>query len=89
MVLPRITSCSECDDVDVLIADIECQVAKLGGKLYNNITLMLNKPFSADAMMKLLWYKDVLVRKKANTEYLDTCYTLEKIAGRVKTLKYK
>ncbi len=88
MITPRTTTCTECTDVDVLISDIDCQIAKLSGKLYNNIRFLLNRPFSAEAISKLLHYKRILQYKKIDATYLEY-YTIEKIAGRIKILKYK
>lgn len=88
MLQPSVTTCDECTDVDVLLQDIDCQLAKLGGKLYNNIRFMLNKSISADVIIRLIFYKQILQCKKVNNDYIDG-YTVEMIAGRVKTLKYK
>jgi len=54
MLYTRLTDCGECADIQSLIDDIDCKLAKLAGNMYNNITLMLNQPINSEAIISLL-----------------------------------
>lgn len=85
---PRLTNCPECADVHKLIADIDCRIAELAGSMYNNISYMLNQPIPAGAISDLLNYRRILVYKFYNPNYAPG-YTVNMIASRVNTLKFK
>ena len=88
MLTPRLKECRECADINSLIEEIDCKLAKLAGNMYNNITLILNKPIPADAIIGLLHYKRILQYKYVNSNYASD-YTVNMVASRVKLLKYK
>lgn len=88
MITPRLTNCTECTTIKYLIDEIDCKLAKLAGNAFNNITLMLNKPIPADSIVDLLHYKRILQYKYVNSSYVND-YTIDRIASRVKILKYE
>ena len=88
MLYPRLTECGDCANIDCLIDEIDCKLAKLAGDLFHNITLMFNKPIQADAITSLIIYKRILQRKSVNPQYLSR-FTIDNIASRIKILKYK
>ncbi len=84
----RLTNCGECADIQSLIDDIDCKLAKLAGNMYNNITLMLGQKVNTDAVIYLMNYRRILQRKYSNPVYLSN-FTINSIAARVKLLIYK
>lgn len=88
MLTPRLTECKECANINLLIDEIDCKLAKVAGKAYNNITLMLNRGIPADVIIDLLHYKRILQYKYVNKNYLSN-YTVNMVASKVKLLKYK
>lgn len=84
----RLTNCGECANIQSLIDDIDCKLAKLAGNMYNNITLMLGQKVNTDAVIYLMNYRRILQRKYSNPVYLSN-FTLNSIAARVKLLIYK
>lgn len=88
MLQPRLTNCKDCAEIQPLIDEIDCALAKFGGKVYNNITLMLNQTVPFSAIADLLHYKRILQYKLSNYKYAEQ-FTVNMIASRVKLLKYK
>jgi hypothetical protein len=88
MITPKLTNNINCASVEALLADINCKLSDMAKMYYNNIRFMLNKPRKDDVMWDLLHYKRILTYRMYNSEYASD-YTLEKIASRVKLLKYK
>lgn len=88
MLSPRLTNCPECSSVAGLLKEIDCRLAELSSSLYNNVVYMLNQPVPAQAISDLIQYKRILTIKYFNPTYLSS-YTVNMIASRVKTLKYK
>jgi len=88
MLSPRLTNCVECGSIPELLADIDCKLTDVSFSLYNNITLMLNKPFAVNAILDLINYKRILTYKYWNPDYA-AMYSVEQIASKVKLLKYK
>jgi len=88
MLLPRLTNCTECSSIPVLLSDIDCKMALMAKALYNNVVLSLNKPLSYDVMFSLMTYKRILTYKICNSEYAGD-YTVEIIASKIKILKFK
>lgn len=88
MLTPRLTNCGSCADVLSLIDEIDCRMAQLAGNMYNNLTLMLNKPVPFTVMSDLLTYKRILQYKYVNPNYASG-FTINMIASKVKLLKYK
>ena len=88
MLTQRLRECKECAEINSLIDEIDCKLAKLAGNMYHNITLMLNQPIPADAIIDLLHYKRILQYKYVNNNYVYG-YTVNMIASKVKLLKYK
>lgn len=88
MISPNVTTCAECSDIQTLIDDIDCCIAKAGASMYANLVYMLNKRVPASALIDLLNYKRILQRKNVNSDYLST-FTVDMIAGRIAVLKYK
>jgi hypothetical protein len=88
MLSPRLTNCVECGSIPDLLKDIDCKLTEVSFSLYNNITLMLNKPVAMSVMLDLLNYKRILTYKYWNPLYAEK-YSVEQIANKVKLLKYK
>lgn len=88
MLSPRLTNCPECSSIPALLKEIDCRIAELGSNMYNNVVYMLNQPVPTEALYDLIQYKKILTSKYFNPSYLPS-YTVNMIASRVKTLKYK
>lgn len=88
MLTPRLTNCTECASIPVLLADIECKIVELAKKMYNNTIFSLNQPIDGNVMFDLLNYKRILTYKYCNSEYASI-FTIEMIASKVKLLKFK
>ena len=82
MLSPKLTNCTECVDPSFLLKKIDCKLAELGNNLYNNITLMLNKPIYPDEIIQLIGYKRILKYKSINPSYCSA-YSINKIASKV------
>jgi len=82
MLSPKLTNCPECANIPSLLKKIDCKLAELGNNLYNNITLMLNKPIYTDEIFQLIGYKRILKYKSVNPDYCNS-YTINKIASKV------
>jgi hypothetical protein len=88
MLTPRLIDSLECSTIPTMIDEIDCKLAKLSGKLYNNMVFMLNMPIEASTFIDLLTYRRILQYKAVNSDYAED-FTLEMIASKVKLLKYK
>jgi ribonuclease HIII len=88
MITYRLTNCVECADIPALLADIDCKVADLAKRQYNDIIFALNNPIPSMVMMDLLHYKRILQCKTCNPDYAS-CYTIDQIAGKIKILIFK
>jgi hypothetical protein len=88
MLVPKISQCKECPDIQPLIDEINCKVFELSKKLYNNIVFSLNLHIDYIALQDLLHYRRILEYKLVNTEYACN-YSIDMIASKVKLLKYK
>lgn len=88
MLQQRLTTCSECTDIQVLIDKIDCKLAKLGASLYGNVVFMMNNSISASVMIDLLNYKRILTFKQVNSDYCKN-YTIDNISSRVNILIHK
>ena len=63
-------SCKKCENIPKLLASIDCKLAELGNNLYNNISYLLNKNNDICNISKLLVYKNILIAKNNNSNYL-------------------
>lgn len=88
MLSPRLTNCAECTTITALLGDIDCKIAEMAKKLYNNTIFALNQPIQSIVMMDLLHYRRILTYKYCNSDYAED-YTVDMIASRIKLLKYK
>lgn len=88
MLTPRITNCTECSDISSLLEEIDCRMTELAKSLYNNVIFSLNQTVPANVIIDLLHYKRILIYRICNSEYAGE-YSLNKIASRVKLLKFK
>lgn len=88
MLTPRLTNCPQCADIPSLISEIDCKLAEMSVNLYNNIVYILNSPVNGEVISDLLHYKRILLYKYCNPEYAGT-YSVNKIASKIKILKYK
>lgn len=88
MISPRLTECKQCSQILPLLEDIDCVVFKMSKSAYNNLTLMLNIPIDQKSVLSLLHYKRILTYKYFNSNYVSN-YSVNQIASKVKTLKYK
>jgi len=83
MLNPRLTSCRTCAEIPNLLATIDCKVTTESLKIYQNITLMLNKPVDGCLIDDLIHYKRILTWKYCNPDYAGN-YTVQKIASKVR-----
>ena len=89
MLTPRLTNCEECTEIPALLKDIDCKITSIAKDLYNNTIFALNRSISGVMMFDLLQYKRILTYKFCNPDYAGQEFTINKIASRVKLLKYK
>lgn len=85
MLQPRLTTCSECTDLCILLNKIDCKLSKLGSSLYGNVVFMLNNSIPACTIIDLLNYKRILTFKQINPDYCED-YTIDSIASKVNRL---
>lgn len=83
MLNPRLTSCRVCAEIPNLLATINCKVSSESLKIYQNLTLMLNRPVDGCLIDDLIHYKRILTWKYCNPDYAVD-YTVEKIASKVR-----
>lgn len=88
MLQPRLTTCSECTDISLLLEKIDCKLAKMGATLYGNTIYMLNLSLSAVTIIDLLNYKRILTFKQINPDYCEN-YSIDNIASRVNILIHR
>ena len=82
MLYPKQFKCSDCGNINNLIASIDCQLAKLANNMYNNIVFMLNKYISSTDVFDLIQYRRILYYKQINPDYASD-YSINQIATRV------
>ena len=85
MLKPKITNCKECSDIPHLIEEINCKIADMSMRLYNNIVFSLNLHISYTSMLDLLNYKRILEKKLVNINYLCE-YDVAIITSKVKLI---
>jgi len=85
MLQPKLTNCSECNDIQILLNKIDCKLAKLGHVLYGNVVFLLTNSISAVVMYDLLNYKRILTYKQVSPDYCED-YTVEMISSVVRRL---
>jgi len=85
MLQPRLTTCSECTDISILLCKIDCKLINLGSALYGNVVFMLNNSISATTIIDLLNYRRILTFKHVNSDYCDN-YSVDEIASKVNRL---
>lgn len=88
MLSPRLTNCTECENISNLIEDINCKLSTMAMSLYHTMTLMVNIPFYPWVFSDLLNYKRILMYKQVNPDYAKK-YSVNMIANKVKLLKNK
>ena len=88
MLTVRLTGCTECNSIPILLSDIDCKIGSVAKNLYNNTIFALNIPIDTSVMSDLLHYKRILTYKFCNHHYAHH-YKVDKIASRVKLLKFK
>lgn len=84
MLNARLTRCNVCAEIPNLLASIDAKVAQQAMKMYQNMTLLLNRPIEACSIEDLLHYKRILTFKYLNEDYA-ACYTVEMIASKVRS----
>jgi len=88
MLSPRLTDCVHCSSISALLSDIDCKLAELANNEYNNIVFTLNYPIQGIVINDLLNYKRILTYRLCNEDYASG-YSLDRIASKVKLLKFK
>lgn len=88
MLTPRLTECTECASIPVLLDDIDCKITELAKRMYNNVVYSLNQPIDGSVMFDLLNYRRILTFKYCNPDYASL-FTVNMIASKVKLLKFK
>lgn len=83
MLNPRLTSCRTCAEIPNLLATINCKIADEASSLYQNVTLLLNRPIDGCLIEDLLHYKRILTYKHCNPDYAIN-FTVEQIASKVR-----
>ena len=85
---PQLNNCVDCAAIPALLNDIDCKLTEFAKNEYNNTIFMLNYSVPENVFWDLLNYKQILTYRLYNSNY--TCeFTLDKIASKVKILKYK
>lgn len=85
MLNPKVTNCKECGSIPDLIKNIDCKIAEISERLYNNIIFSLNLNISYSDVLDLLNYRRILEYKLVNPEYACE-FDVPRITTRVKLL---
>ena len=85
MISPRLTNCKECANIPDLLRKIDCKLAELGNRLYNNVVFMTSSSISPSDISQLLAYKRILQHRFCDTQYANNCphISVEEIASKV------
>lgn len=70
MLTPKVTKCKECGSIPDLIKAIDCKLAEMSGRLYNNIVFSLNLHVPYMDMTDLLTYRRILEYKAVDPNYI-------------------
>lgn len=85
MITPRVTDCHSEINIHSLLSDIDCKITNFAKRVYNKVTLMVERDINSEVIKDLLHYRRILIYKSCNDEYAS-CSSLEQIASRVKLL---
>ncbi len=83
MLTPRLSNCRMCANISNLLSTIDAKIAMEANKLYQNLTLMLNKPVDRCLISDLTHYSRILKYKCINEDYAK-CFELETIASKIR-----
>lgn len=82
MLYPTLTNCTDNSNIANLIIKINCKLAELGNKLYQNDSFLLNNKINNCDLQRLLFYKQILLKKYKNNDYLK-CYNNQIIHNKI------
>ena len=82
MLQSKFTNCKKGGDINNLLKKIDCRLAELSYNMYNNIVFMLNKCTPAYELTQLLKYREILIKKQENENYVEH-FSVEDIASKV------
>jgi len=82
MLESKFTNCKKGGDINNLLKKIDCRLAELSYNMYNNIVFMLNKCTPAYELTQLLKYREILIKKQENENYVEH-FSVEDIASKV------
>jgi hypothetical protein len=92
MLTPRLLECSDCENIERLIEEIDCKLVSVGNDAYNELIFALNNVCNDTKLFSLLTYRRILVARLANEievgdDYVYACdFSLEWIVSKVKLL---
>jgi len=82
MLQSKFTNCKKGGDIKDLLKKIDCRLAELSYNMYNNVVFMLNKCTPAYELTQLLKYREILIKKQENENYVEH-FSVEDIASKV------
>lgn len=71
MIHSRPTGCTDCENIDAVLSDIDCSIFALSKKLYLNITLGIDQGINECGYSTLFHLRRILVKKQTNPDYLS------------------
>ena len=98
MLTPRLlggcTNCGDpiCNNIEALIAEINCKIAQISGNLYNSIIFGFKGSCATNDLSDLLHYRRILIARLMNEQDVDDDYiyacgvSLNNIISRVKLM---
>ena len=65
------SDCKDCESIDKLLIDIDCELSSLTTDSINNDKFELGLCINKDKVDKLIKYKAILLKRRLNTNYLQ------------------
>jgi hypothetical protein len=85
MLSPRLTACSDCQDLLPLLEQISCTLALWGQNGLTNVQYQTSLPHPKEGIERLLHYQRILTHRLFNPQYAPSV-ELTSIIARLKTL---
>ena len=80
----KFTNCNGCNGISIsdLLEKIDCRLTELSYDMYSNIVFMLNKSVPNYELTQLLTYREILVNKQEDEDYVED-FSIDDIAGKI------
>lgn len=84
----RINKCTSCQNVMELLSEIDGRIFYYGCNQYRNDSLLLNQEVKKDVVKKLIKYKQIMIKRLYNPNYVCDV-TLGQIIAQIKIYLYR